>query len=205
MDHAVSRQRPAIRVLAPPVPRPFIRLARSFYARDTQVVARDLLGRYLVHVVDGLSRIGMIVETEAYLGPRDLAAHSRHGPTKRNAPMFGPIGHAYVYMIYGMHECMNVVTERAGNGTAVLLRALEPVANCDGPTNGPALLARTLGITRALSGHDLLSDDLYLTRGAGSAGVPVVATQRVGVDYAGRWAARRLRFYLRGNRFVSRR
>ena len=167
-------------------------------------MARDLLGRYLVRVVDGVARIGMIVETEAYLGPSDMAAHSRHGPTKRNAPMFGPIGHAYVYMIYGMHECMNVVTERRGKGTAVLLRALEPIENCDGPTNGPALLARTMGISRSLSGHDLLSDDLYLARGSGSAGHSIVVTKRVGVDYAGRWAHRHLRFYLRGNPFVSR-
>ena len=187
-----------------PAARTHLRLARSFYRRDTQCVARDLLGRYLVHVVDGVPRVGMIVETEAYLGPHDLAAHSRHGQTTRNAPMFGPIGHAYVYMIYGMHECMNVVTEREGLGAAVLVRAVEPIANCDGPTNGPALLARTLGISRALSGHDLLSDDLHLTRGAGNAGQSIVVTRRVGVDYAGRWAARRLRFYLRGNRFVSR-
>ena len=180
------------------------RLARSFYRRNTTLVARDLLGRYLVHRVSGIDRIGMIVETEAYLGPHDQAAHSRHGPTRRNAPMFGPIGHAYVYMIYGMHECMNVVTEREGKGAAVLIRALEPVQNCDGPTNGPALLAKTMGITRALSGQDLASDDFHLTRGIGSSRLPVVATRRVGVDYAGHWAARRLRFYLRGNPFVSR-
>ncbi len=180
------------------------RLARSFYRRDTQIVARDLLGRYLVHRVDGVDRIGMIVETEAYLGPHDLAAHSRHGPTRRNAPMFGPIGHAYVYMIYGMHECMNVVTGREGKGSAVLLRALEPVQHCEGPTNGPALLAKTMGISRALSGHDLTSEDFHLRRGVSSAALSVVTTRRIGVEYAGRWAARRLRFYIRGNPFVSR-
>jgi DNA-3-methyladenine glycosylase len=147
----------------------------------------------------------MIVETEAYLGPHDQAAHSRFGPTPRNAAMFGPIGHAYVYMIYGMHECMNIVTEREGKGAAVLLRALEPVQHCDGRTSGPALLAKAMGITRALRGHDLTSDEFHLARGTGNAGLSVVATRRIGVEYAGRWAARRLRFYVRGNPFVSRR
>jgi DNA-3-methyladenine glycosylase len=118
--------------------------------------------------------------------------------------MFGPIGHAYVYMIYGMHECMNVVTGREGKGSAVLLRALEPVQHCEGPTNGPALLAKTMGISRALSGHDLTSEDFHLRRGVSSAALSVVTTRRIGVEYAGRWAARRLRFYIRGNPFVSR-
>ena len=115
-------------------------LPRRFYDRETGLVARELLGKFLVHG----DRIGRIVETEAYLGPHDLAAHSARGLTKRNAPMFGPPGHAYVYLIYGMYYCMNVVTERAGHASAVLLRALEPVCNIAGKTNGPGLLCNAL-------------------------------------------------------------
>lgn len=118
------------------------KLTRSFYDRDTQTVAQDLLGKLLVHVADGLPRVGRIVEVEAYLGPHDLAAHSARGLTARNKPMFGPPGHAYVYLIYGMYHCMNVVTEREGHAAAVLLRAVEPVAGIEGRTQGPGLLDR---------------------------------------------------------------
>ena len=112
-------------------------LPRSFYDRDTILVARELLGKYLVHA----DRVGRIVEVEAYLGPHDLAAHSARGLTERTKVMFGPPGHAYVYMIYGMYYCMNVVTEREGHASAVLLRAVEPVQNVRGTDAraGPAL------------------------------------------------------------------
>src|SRR6185295_16573071 len=105
------------------------KLPRSFYDRDTVVVARELLGTLLVHISGGLRRVGKIVEVEAYLGPHDSASHSSRGLTDRTRVMFGPPGHAYVYLIYGMHHCMNVVTEREGHGSAVLLRAVEPVEN----------------------------------------------------------------------------
>src|SRR6187402_3254948 len=120
------------------------KLPRSFYDRDTIEVAKDLLGKYLVHVSGGVERIGRIVETEAYLGPHDLAAHSARGLTPRTAPMFGPPGHAYVYLIYGMHHCINVVTEREGQAAAVLIRAVEPIANIAGRTQGPGLVCRAL-------------------------------------------------------------
>ena len=179
-------------------------LPRRFYDRDTTLVARELLGMLLVHVVRGEARVGRIVETEAYLGPQDLAAHSARGLTPRTAPMFGPPGHAYVYLVYGMHHCFNVVTEREGHASAVLVRALEPVANVEDRTQGPALLCRALGIDRRLSGHDLLSADLYIAAPARRERVTIVRRPRIGVDYAGAWARRLLRFYIRGNAWVSR-
>jgi DNA-3-methyladenine glycosylase len=179
------------------------RLPRSFYDRETALVARDLLGTYLVSLSDGKKRIGRVVETEAYLGPHDLASHSSKGMTERNRVMFGPPGHAYVYMIYGMHFCLNVVTEGEGHGSAVLIRALEPVRGIVGRTQGPALLCRALGIDRCLNGYDLVSGGLYLAVRDEDA-LPVVARgPRIGVWYAGRWARRHLRFYVRGNPFVS--
>jgi DNA-3-methyladenine glycosylase len=179
-------------------------LPRSFYDRDTIVVAQELLGKHLVHVVDGVARVGRIVETEAYLGPHDLAAHSARGLTPRTRPMFGPPGHAYVYLIYGMHWCMNVVTEPDGKAAAVLLRALEPVANLPGRTQGPALLCKAMGITGTLTGHDLLSRDLHLLAPRAEPPVKIVKRPRIGVDYAGHWARRLLRFYVKDNPFVSR-
>src|SRR5262245_65039317 len=113
------------------------KLPRSFYDRDTVEVAQDLLGMHLVHVVAGVERVGRIVEVEAYLGPHDLAAHSAKGLTSRTRVMFGPPGHAYVYQIYGMYYCMNVVTQGEGKASAVLLRAIEPVRNVEGRTQGP--------------------------------------------------------------------
>ena len=186
------------------------KLPRSFYDRDTIVVAQELLGMHLVHVVAGVERVGRIVEVEAYLGPHDLAAHSAKGLTKRTRVMFGPPGRAYVYLIYGMHWCVNVVTQAEGHASAVLLRALEPVKNIEGRTQGPALLCKAMGIDGRLNGHDLLSKDLYVCRpgrrGAATIRDPItiVRRPRIGVDYARHWARRLLRFYIRGNGFVSR-
>lgn len=176
------------------------KLPRRFYDRNTVTVARELLGKFLVHG----DRIGRIVETEAYLGPHDRAAHSARGRTARNEVMFGPPGHAYVYFIYGMYHCLNVVTEREGHAAAVLLRALEPVRNITGKTNGPGLLCRALGIDRRWNGHDLLSDDFYIAAPPHEPVLQIVKRPRVGVDYAGHWARRHLRFYIRDNPFVSR-
>jgi DNA-3-methyladenine glycosylase len=179
------------------------KLPRDFYDRDTTQVAQDLLGKYLVHVVDGVERVGRIVETEAYLGPHDLAAHSAKGLTNRTRVMFGPPGHAYVYLIYGMHWCVNVVTEKEGQAAAVLLRAVEPVKNLEGRTQGPALLCKAMGIDRRLNGHDLLSDDFYIAEPDEPAPIRIVKRARIGVDYAGHWARRLLRFYVRGSPFIS--
>jgi len=180
------------------------KLPRSFYDQDTIVVARELLGKHLVRRLRGVERIGRIVEVEAYLGEHDLAAHSCKGLTERNKVMFGPPGHAYVYFIYGMYFCMNVVTEQAGHASAVLLRAIEPVKNIKGRTCGPGLLCRAMHIDRRLNGHDLLSDDFYIAAASQVVRFRIVKSPRVGVDYARHWAKRHLRFYIKGNPFVSR-
>jgi DNA-3-methyladenine glycosylase len=200
----VGRQRlppPAVAALS------LQKLPRGFYDRDTVAVAKELLGKYLVRVERETPRLGKIVEVEAYLGPHDLAAHSARGRTQRNEMMFGPPGLAYVYMIYGMYFCMNVVTEREGHASAVLLRALEPVRHLDGKTSGPGLLCKAMGIDRRLNGHDLLSDDFYIAEGRDAEAAPtfqIVKRPRIGVEYAGAWARRHLRFYIAGNPFVSR-
>lgn len=180
------------------------KLPRSFYDRDTIIVARDLLGKYLVHRDQGIERIGKIVEVEAYLGPHDLAAHSAKGRTKRTEVMFGPPGHSYVYLIYGMYYCMNVVTQEEGHASAVLLRGIEPVTNIEGKTNGPGLLCKAMNITKHLHGHDLLSNDFYIAQADDSTRFTIVKKPRIGVDYAKHWAKRLLRFYIKGNPFVSR-
>jgi DNA-3-methyladenine glycosylase len=181
------------------------KLARPFYDRDTILVARELLGKHLIRVSEGVERVGRIVEVEAYLGPHDLAAHSARGRTKRTEVMFGPPGHAYVYLIYGMYYCMNVVTQAEGVASAVLLRAIEPVRDVEGRTQGPGLLCKAMHIDQHLNGHDLLSDDFHIADPGMEERFAIVKRPRVGVDYAGRWAKRLLRFYIRGNPFVSRR
>src|SRR5690554_5000768 len=138
------------------------RLPRKFYARPATEVAPDLLGKLLVHQTELGLRIGRIVEVEAYLGREDLAAHSSKGVTKRTSVMFGEAGHAYVYLIYGMHHCMNVVTGPAGSGAAVLLRALEPVQGLPANTNGPGRLAKALDIDKRLYGADLCQPESTL-------------------------------------------
>jgi DNA-3-methyladenine glycosylase len=144
------------------------------------------------------------VETEAYLGPHDLAAHSARGLTERNKVMFGPPGHAYVYFIYGMYYCVNVVAEREGHASAVLLRAIEPVKNIEARTQGPGLLCRAMNIDKRLNAHDLQSEDFYIAAPPQAEPMVIVKCRRVGVDYAGHWAKRHLRFYVKGNPFVSR-
>jgi DNA-3-methyladenine glycosylase len=179
---------------------------RDFYNHNAEQVAPEMLGKLLVHHVDGIDRIGRIVEVEAYVGPHDLAAHSSKGRTARTEVMFGEPGHAYVYLIYGMYNCLNAVTGPGDHASAVLIRALEPVSGIEGATNGPGRLCRTLSIDRSLNGHDLLGGELYLARPKGR--VPrfkVVAGPRVGVDYAGDWIHRPLRFTIEDNPFLSRR
>ncbi len=181
------------------------KLERSFYDRPALQVAPDLLGCLLLHASpDGL-RVGRIVEVEAYLGPGDLAAHTARGRTARTRAMFGPPGHAYVYLIYGMYHCINAVTGPEGSGTAVLLRALAPVAGLDSATNGPGRLCRAMGITLDQYGVDLCGHTLWLARDEAPLASPIATSPRIGVDYAGEWADKPLRFYLQDHPAVSRR
>jgi DNA-3-methyladenine glycosylase len=186
-------------------------LDRSFFARPTAAVAEALLGKLLVRRDAGdRLRVARIVEVEAYLGERDAASHARRGPTPRAAIMFGPPGYLYVYLIYGMHHCMNFVTETDGTAGAVLIRSAEPVAGFPArpdprPLAGPGKLCAGFGITLAHRGADLCAGDLYVTSDPEAAGAPTRAKRsaRVGVAYAGVWAARKLRFYVPGNPHVS--
>lgn len=179
------------------------KLSRKFYDRDTIMVAKELLGKYIVHVHNNRKLIAKIVEVEAYLGPHDLAAHSARGLTKRTQVMFGAPGHAYVYLIYGMYYCMNVVTEEEGHASAVLLRAIEPIKNIDARTQGPGLLCKAMHIDKHLHGHDLLSDDFYIAEPSTPEKFTIVKRPRIGVDYAKHWARRLLRFYIKGNAYIS--
>jgi len=184
-------------------------LKRAFYARSTIEVARDLLGKVLVHGPTA----GIIVETEAYPGGDDLASHSSRGITDRTRVIFGPPGHAYVYFIYGMYECLNIVAEPEGRPGCVLLRALEPVAGLDlirqrrpaarkteDLAGGPGKLTLALAITRAQYGADLTRGPLVVREPAEKRVIEIAVTPRIGITHC---ADRPLRFLIRGNRFVS--
>jgi len=182
-------------------------LPRAFYARPTEAVARELLGKVLVRR-KGLSRLrARIVEVEAYLGERDAASHARRGPTPRAAIMFGPPGFLYVYLVYGMHHCMNFVTEADGVAGAVLVRAAEPLDDADmdaGALRGPGKLCLGLDVTLRDRGTDVtLSTATLFVADDGAARPAVRRSPRIGVDYAGIWAARRLRFFVPHNPSVS--
>lgn len=179
------------------------KLPRSFYDRDTILVAKDLLGKYIIHKTNGVTQIGKIVEVEAYLGAHDLAAHSAKGRTPRTQVMFGPPGHSYVYLIYGIYHCVNFVTQAEGHASAVLIRALEPIKNIDQRTQGPGLLCKAMHIDKRLHGHDLLSNDFYVAATDEIETFTIVKRPRIGVDYAKHWAKRLLRFYIKGNPYVS--
>jgi DNA-3-methyladenine glycosylase len=179
------------------------------------VVARACIGKLLVRRSPEGVTAGRIVEAEAYRGPLDLAAHSAGGRrTARTEVMLGEPGHAYVFLLYGMHWALNLVAGRVGEPHAVLLRAIEPVLGLDRMsarrgidptrrelTNGPGKLCAAMGVTGADYGADLCTGDLYLAEGAPRA--PIDRTARINVDYAGAWAAKPWRFHERGNRYVS--
>jgi DNA-3-methyladenine glycosylase len=174
---------------------PVAKLRRDFYSQPTLKVARALIGMHLVHEDAGTRRVGRIVETEAYMGPEDRAAHSSRGRTARTEVMFGAPGHAYVYFIYGFWHCLNVVTAAEGTPHAVLLRALEPVSGISDRTCGPGLLCRAMGIDKRLNGRDLCGCTLWLEQPAVPKRARILTSARIGVGYAGDWALRPWRFY----------
>lgn len=180
------------------------RLSARFFRQPPEALARALLGKTLVHA----GRSGTIVETEAYLGPEDLASHARSGPTARNQVMFGPGGVAYVYLCYGIHEMFNVVSGRDGEPGAVLVRALAPgpgLGSDPAVARGPGKLTRALGLSRAHNGVDLSSDARVFIAGGRRVRDPDVTTgPRIGVAYAGAWAEAPLRFWVAGHPAVSR-
>lgn len=196
-------------------------LPRTFYERPTEKVARDLLGALVCRKTGEGLTVGRVVETEAYGGPEDRASHARAGRTRRTTPMFGEVGHAYVYLIYGMHECLNVVAYSEADAGAVLLRALEPVVRVDlmrsrrgRPEDqearlcaGPARLCQAMAVDRSLNGHDMTTGEgLWLAAPPEDGRFAEIAEgARLGVDYAtDGWAARPWRFWLAGHPSVSR-
>jgi DNA-3-methyladenine glycosylase len=184
-------------------------LPRRFYERGTVDVARDLLGKVLVHG----PAAGIIVETEAYLGGDDLASHSAAGITDRTRVIFGPPGHAYVYLSYGVHDCMNIVAEPAGKPGCVLLRALEPFEGLDvmrarrpkartdrDLASGPGKLTQALGITRKHTGADMTKGDLVVMSRPEAPPFEIAVTPRIGIT---KCANLPLRFFIKANKFVS--
>jgi DNA-3-methyladenine glycosylase len=195
--------------------RPAAALDRTWFDRPAEAVARDLPGSRLVNIAADGTVAGTIVEVEAYAGPEDLAAHSAPGRTPRNDVMFGPPGHLYVYFIYGMHYCMNVVCGPGTKPEAVLLRAvaidqgIELARRRRGTpastlATGPGNVARAFGVDRALNGIDLMDGPMRIVPHA-RRDLVIATGPRIGVDYAGDWAARPMRFWIRDDPHVSRR
>ena len=179
-----------------------MKLTRAFYAREADRVARDLLGKILVSKTTSDVKKARIVETEAYLGPHDLACHSSKGITKRTKVLFGPPARTYVYLVYGMHNLLNVVTGDH-NGQAVLIRAVEPLLNINGKTDGPGKLTKAMGISREQNNLSLLGDLIYINDAPGVKN-PTISS-RIGVAYAGDWKDAALRFYDTESKYVSKR
>jgi DNA-3-methyladenine glycosylase len=187
---------------------------RAFFDRPAESVAPDLLGARLVSTVDGRQATGVIVEVEAYTGPNDPASHSaaRIGRTRRNAPMFGPPGTAYIYLSYGVHRCLNVVTGALGDPCAVLLRAVDPIEGLGvmaarrgrerDLASGPGRVGQAFGISDSLNGHDFSSPPLRLLPGWPIPSGSIDVSPRIGVSRAQDWP---LRFSVRGNASVSHR
>jgi DNA-3-methyladenine glycosylase len=192
-------------------------LERSWFDRPAEMVARDLLGARLSHTTAEGTVAGTIVEVEAYAGPEDLAAHSARGRTARNDVMFGPPGHLYVYFIYGMHHCMNVVCGPGDKPEAVLLRAVGIDEGIDLArrrrglgiadrrlASGPGNVARAFGIDRSHNGIDLLDGPMRIVPRE-RVRADIASGPRIGIDYAAAWAARPMRFWIRDDPHISRR
>jgi DNA-3-methyladenine glycosylase len=171
------------------------KLGLAFFRQGAEAVAERLVGKILVHrLADGRVLRGRIVETEAYLGPKDLASHSSKGRTKRTEVMFGPPGRAYVYFIYGTYEMFNVVVGKAGEAEAVLIRGAEPLDGWEVNLAGPGRLARAFEIHRGQNHLRVFGSELFFVDDGYVPG-SVARSRRIGVDYARHWAERDLRFY----------
>ena len=200
------------------------KLSRKFYTRPTLIVAKELLGKYLVRKIASQKLVGKIVETEAYIGPEDRASHAFGGKiTERNKTEYLTGGHIYIYLCYGMYWQLNITTEKAGKPECVLIRALEPLgekARLEKIASGPGKLCRWLKLDKSFDKEDLTkSKGIWLAASISSRrGSPkrredrgieikksdIVATKRIGIDYAGSWAKKPWRFYIKENPFVSR-
>lgn len=196
------------------------KLSRSFYTQPTLIVAKELLGKYLVHrsTVHG-KLVGKIVETEAYIGPHDKASHAYKGKrTQRNGAEFLIGGHVYIYLVYGMYWQFNISTSGHNIPECILVRALEPIEGLErmkqlrynndmrSLTNGPGKLCAAMELDKRFYGIDLVNNDMIYLEDQGDvvAKKNIVATSRIGIDYAGPyWAQKKWRFYIRGNWFVS--
>ena len=169
------------------------KLRHPFYQRGAEKLARGLIGAILVRHSRGKEYRARIVETEAYIGPHDLASHSSKGRTIRNEVLFGPAGRAHVYLIYGMYEMFNIVAGKTGSGQAVLIRAAEPLDDWKVDLSGPGKLTRALKITRSVNGMDLTRGALYIVHDPDYR-PRIKRSKRVGVEYAGEWKNKLLRF-----------
>jgi DNA-3-methyladenine glycosylase len=169
------------------------KLPRSYFRRPATELARALIGKILVRRIRGKTRRARVVETEAYLGPHDLASHAAKGRTRRTEVLFGPAGRAYVYLIYGMYQMLNVVAGRVGEAQAVLIRAAKPLDGWRADLSGPGRLTRAFQVTRSEHGLDLAGDQLYFLDDP-THQARVVAAKRVGIDYAREWKDAPLRF-----------
>ena len=184
------------------------KLNSRFFQRKTSIVAQNLLGKFLVRRIGNKLLSGMIVETEAYIGPHDLACHASRGKTERNKVMFESAGTWYVYMIYGMYYCLNIITEAKDYPSAVLIRALEPCPDLRLVTNGPGKLCRAFQIDKKINCTSAVSKNTKLYIEDKGVKIPksrIVKTKRIGVDYAGHLKDKKLRFYIKENKFVSKR
>src|SRR5271156_1589573 len=171
----------------------FKKLPRSFFRRPATELARSLIGKILVRPIHGKALQARVVETEAYLGPHDLASHASKGRSRRTEVLFGPAGRAYVYLIYGMYEMLNVVAGGVGEAQAVLIRAAQPLNGWKSDLSGPGRLPRAFKITRSEYGLDLTGDQLYFLDDPAYQ-ARVVTAKRVGIDYAREWKDAPLRF-----------
>lgn len=179
---------------------------KKFYERPALDVARDLLGQILVKEHKGMRVAARIVETEAYVGPEDLACHAAKGRTARTDVLFGPPGVAYVFLIYGMHHCFNAVVESEGVGAAVLVRGVEPIQGIAPSvrTDGPGRVCKAMGITLA-DNRTLLTEreSLWIEKASAVSARQVARGPRIGVEYAGAWAKKPYRFWVKGSLGVS--